>query len=62
MNTLTKLKLETDLQPVVSAYKLGYKSLALKRFNDLTLREGCMYWEVLALKAMVAEQYKLMRS
>jgi len=50
MNTLKKLKIETDLAPTVSAYKQGYKTLAIKRFNKLISDNKLMYWEMLIVK------------
>ena len=50
MNILVLLKIEQDLLPTVSAYKKGYKTIALSRFNKLTLKHKLKYWEVLVLK------------
>ena len=58
MNILVRLKVEQDLEPVISAYNRGCITIAIKRFNKLVTENDLMRWEAHVLQDILRELIK----
>ena len=58
MNILVRLKVEQDLEPVISAYEKGCITIAIKRFNKLITEKNLMRWEAHVLQDILKELIK----